>query len=122
MLLILTRLIGIVIAGMGLVFFLRPKALEPYTMFWQEKKRLYFIGGSRILMGTIVLLSAAQCRNKVVAIALGILFIIAGIPYFILKLDKQKAMVSRWRNRPAKVVRILGLLILAFGALLLYSA
>jgi uncharacterized protein YjeT (DUF2065 family) len=119
---ILSKLIAVYIAVMGIIFFFNPRALTPYTAFWGGRKRLYIIGGSRILMGLVVLAAAAQCRLKALAAAIGIFLILAGIPYFMIKLDKQKAMVSRWQNRPAIFVRVLGFLILAIGILLWYSA
>jgi uncharacterized protein YjeT (DUF2065 family) len=119
---IIVKLIGIYIAIMGAIFLFRPKALKPYAAFWEERKRLYIIGGSRLFMGLILLLAASSCRLKTVVVILGILIILAGLPYFFMKLERLKNMAKRWENRPALLVRILGLLILAIGALLLYSA
>jgi len=121
MLLILVKLIGVYIAIMGVIFLLKPKMLKGYEAFWEEGKRLYIIGGSRILMGAILLLAAAQCRLKGVVVALGISLIIAGLPYFVLRVEKIKAMANRWAKRPPLVIRLLGLAILVIGALLLYS-
>ena len=121
MLLIVVKLIGIYIAVMGIIFLFKPKALAAYTAFWGKKKRLYIIGASRIIMGLIVLVAASQCRFQAISAIIGILLIIAGIPYFIIRLDRQKTYVSRWANTPAMFVRILGFLILSIGVLLLYS-
>ena len=121
MLQILSRLTGVYIAAMGAIFLVNPKALTPYTVFWEKKKRLYLIGGSRIIMGFIVLDTVPLCRLQVPTLIIGILLILAGLPYFFIKLDKQKTMVSRWRKRPLIMVRILGLFILGIGALLIYS-
>jgi uncharacterized protein YjeT (DUF2065 family) len=106
---------------MVIIFLFNPKALTPYTAFWGKKRRLYIIGASRIIMGLTVFQAASQCRFQAVSVIIGILLIIAGIPYFVIRLNRQKTYVSRWANRPAIFVRILGSAILAIGVLLLYS-
>jgi uncharacterized protein YjeT (DUF2065 family) len=120
--LILVRLIGIYIAVMGMLFLLNPGALLSYTAFWGRKKRLYCLGASRIIMGLVVLSCVGQCRLRVPAAIVGILLIITGIPYFTVKLGRQKEMVGRWGKRPESAVRILGLVIFVIGALLVYAA
>lgn len=119
--LIAARLIGLYVAGMGILFLVNPKAIKPYVGLWQKGKRLIVIGGSRIVMGVILLLAASQCRLRGVVSAIGILMILAGLPYFVVSLDKQKKMTGRWRTRSVIYVRILGLAILAVGVLLIYA-
>lgn len=120
--LILVKLIGAYIIFIGIIFLLKPKLLKGYIAFWDQGKRLYIIGGSRLLMGTILLSASSQCRLKWVVLILSILIIIAGLPYFIMKKERMQVMLSRWDKRPTLFIRLLGLSILAIGALLIYSA
>lgn len=118
---ILSRMIGIYIAITGAVFLIKPKSLRGYVGFWKKSMRLYFIGGSRIVMGYILLWAHPLCRMQAVVLALGALLIIAGVPYFALRPEKLKIMFSRWQNRSTASARILGLCILAAGVLLFFS-
>jgi uncharacterized protein YjeT (DUF2065 family) len=119
--LVLVKLIGVYITVMGAIFLFSPKSIKGYVAFWQDGKRLFIIGGSRILMGVILLLAVSQCKLKSVVFALGILTILAGLPYFLVSLDRQKTLTRRWQNKPPIRVRILGLLLLAVGVLLIQS-
>jgi len=121
MLTVLAQLIGIYIALTGAVFLLRPRSLHGYVGFWKQSRRLYFIGGSRIVMGAVLLWAGPACRLPVVILASGIIMIAAGLPYFILPPEKLKNMFSRWQNRPAISVRVLGAAIFSAGIILLYS-
>ncbi len=121
MLIILVKLIGIYVAVMGVIFLLRPKSLKGYTAFWEQGKRLYLIGGSRIVLGAILLWASPVCRLKTIVFVLGIFMIFFGLPYFFLNMERLKIMVSRWQTRSALSVRLLGLAILAAGVLLIYS-
>ncbi len=120
--LILVKLIGIIIAGMGIVVLLSPKALHQMLSYWGQGKKLYLAGILRLLIGVILLLAAPQCRLVGVILALGILCLIKGILIFILGIEKTKAVLDWWKNRSHRVIRLIGLIVIAFGALLIYSA
>jgi len=120
--LILVRLIGIVLVGMGIMYLLNPKTLRQFVAFFEQGRRLYIAGILRIVIGVILLAAASQCRWVGVVLALGILILIGGIVIFILGLERLKSMINWWNKRPLIVIRLMGLIALAVGALLLYSA
>lgn len=120
--LILVRLIGIFIVGMGMTFLLKPKMLKQFVAFLEKGRRLYLVGTLRIFIGIILLLAASQCRLVGVVVTLGILALIGGITIFALRLERIKSMLSWWNRRSLLVLRLMGLIALALGALLLYSA
>ena len=119
--LILVKLIGIVIVVMGITFLLSPKQLRQLLAFLGQGKRLYGVGILRLLFGVILLLAASQCRLVGVVLTLGILFLIGGILIFVLGLERLKSILNRWDKKSPLTLRLLGLIPLAFGALLLYS-
>jgi hypothetical protein len=119
---LLAKLIGVYIVVMGSLFLLRPKTIRQFIAFWGKGKRLYVVGISRLLIGTVLLLAAPQCRRPWFVFILGILIILLlSMPYFILGEERLKAMFNRWDKRPAVVIRLMGLICLVIGALLIYS-
>lgn len=120
--LILVRIIGIIIAVMGIIFLLNPKKMKQVISFWGQGKRFYTAGVLRVVFGIIFLLSASQSRVVGIIITLGILFLIGGITIFAMGLDRVKSVLSWWDKRPLIVLRLGALIALAVGALVLYSA
>jgi len=122
MLIILSKVIAVYIALTGVVFLIRPRSLTGYVGFWKQSKRLYFIGGSRVIMGAVLLWAGPVCRFKPLVFISGILMVIAGLPYFILSVERLKTMFSRWQSRSIASVRILGFSFLAAGILLFIAS
>lgn len=120
--LILVRIIGIVMVGMGVMYLLKPKTLKQFVAFFEKGRRLYIAGILRIVIGVILLAAASQCRLVGVVLALGVLALIGGIVIFILGLERIKSMLNWWNKRSPLVLRLVALVALALGALLLYSA
>ena len=117
----LARIISLYFIASGIVFIINPKSLKRYIAFWLQGKRLYAVGVSRFISGGILLLSFSQCRIKWTIFILGVLNILAGLPYFIRGIEGMKAMLSFWEQRPPKAVRILGIAYLALGLIIIYS-
>lgn len=119
--LILIKLIGIVIIGFGIIFLVSPNTMRKFMLFCEKGKRVYIAGILRILFGVIFLLAASQCRLAGVIVTLGVLFIIAGVTIFILRLDRIKTMLKWYYGRSLLVLRLIALVPIAIGALILYS-
>ncbi len=119
--LILVRLIGIVIVGMGVTFLLSPKLYRRYMAFWEQGRRLYSGGILSILIGVVLLLAASGCKLVGVILTLGILCLVKGI-MLTLGQEKMKSMLKWWQGRSLLALRLIALIAIAFGALLLYSA
>lgn len=119
--LILVKLIGIVIVLMGVILLLSPGTMKQLIAFWGQGKRIYMAGILRLLFGAILLLAASQCRLVGVVVILGILMLIGGTLIFVLGLARIKSILNWWDRRTPQVIRLMGLIILAIGALLIYS-
>lgn len=118
---ILVKLIGIFIAGMGIILLLSPKTIKRLVAFCQQGKRVYISGLLRLLIGVILLLAASQCRLSGMVATLGILVLIGGILIFVLGIERTKALLNRWSNKSTLFLRLWGILALAIGVLLIYS-
>ncbi len=119
---ILVRLFGIAIVVMGIVFLANPKTLKQYMAFWKQQKRLYIGCILSLLFGVIFLLAASQCRRAGVIIVLGIWAIIKGVLLFALGQKRLNAYLDWWSGRPLSTARLLGIIALALGILVIYSA
>ena len=75
-----------------------------------------------LLFGIIFLLAASQCRLVWVIIVFGIWGIIKGVLLLVLGLNRLNAYLNWWLEKPPSIMRLLGLIALAFGVLLIYSA
>ena len=118
----LIKIIGIVIALVGIVFLFCPKAIKQFMGFVGQGRRLYWVGILRLLFGVILLLGASQCRVIWVVMAMGILFLIGGVMIFTLGLERLRSIIEWWNKRSLMSLRLIALVALALGALLIYSA
>ena len=119
--LVLIRLLAIVMVVIGVIFLLNPKSLKSYAAFWKLGKRLYVGAVINILFAIIFLSSAAQCRISGVILVMGIMSLIKGIYLFILGPEKMKAKLDWWIQKPPGAARIMAIIVIAMGALLIYS-
>ena len=120
--LILVKLFGIAIVAMGIYFLINPKAMKQYIAFWQPQRRLYIGSISSLLFGVIFLLAASQCRLSGIIIFLGIWALLKGVLLLVLGQKRLNTYLNWWLERPLSVIRLLGIIVLAFGALIIYSA
>ena len=120
--LMLVRVIGVLIVGMGVAFLLKPKLYKQYVAFWQPGKRLYLGAISAILFGVVFLLATTQCRLVGVILAVGIISLAKGIMLFTLGREKIESILKWYQGKSLLALRLIALIAIAFGALLIYSA
>ena len=119
---ILVKLFGIVVVVMGIIFLINQKAIKQYMSFWRQGKRLKIGGVLAIPFGILFLIAAPQCRLTGLITVLGIWSLIKGVLLLILGQKKMNTYLDWWSSKPISVMRLLSLIMLAFGALLIYSA
>ena len=118
---IIARLIGVFIVGMGTLIALNPRVFKAILNFWKKDKRIYLAGIARLTFGAIFLLAAPACRLPALVSTLGILMIIGGILIFIIGPARMQVIFGWWEARPLVAMRLMGLIALAIGAIVLYS-
>jgi uncharacterized protein YjeT (DUF2065 family) len=119
---IFVKLFGIVIVVMGIIFLANPKTLKQYLLFWKNEKNLKKGGILSIAVGIIFLIAASDCRLAGLVTVLGIWSIIKGVLLLTFKQKKLLAYIDWWLEKSISKVRIMGIVALAIGALILYSA
>ena len=117
----LAKIMSVVIVAMGTSIFLNPKVFKYMINFWKKGKNIYIAGIIRLVFGTILLLVASVCRLAGVISVFGVLVIIGGVIIFVLKISKIHEMFNWWEKRDPMVLRLMGIVAIAIGALLLYS-
>ncbi len=119
---IVVRLIGLMIAGLGVAILARPTLLSSLVAFFREGNRFYLVGALRLVLGAWLLLAAAACRLPGVVGVFGILTIVSGVLTIALGPTRLRAMADWWVARPAYVLQIWGVVAAALGSLLAYAA
>ena len=118
----LIRLLGAVIVVMGFIFGIKPEVFQKYVKFWNSRKRIVIGGIISFLFGVVFLLSASRCRVPAVITILGIWAIIKGIILFVLKERRLSTYLEWWSKKPLSVMRLIGIISLAFGILVIWCA
>ena len=118
----LIRLLGAVVVVMGLIFGIKPEIFQKYVKFWNSRKRIVIGGIISFLFGVVFLLSASRCRVPAVITILGIWAIIKGIILFVLKERRLSTYLEWWSKKPLSVMRLIGIISLAFGILVIWCA
>lgn len=115
---ILAKIIGVLVAILGLAIFASPKFTEKVFDFFKQGKNLYLAGVIRVFTGIILLLAASRSEVPIAAIALGIMLLASGIVIFAAEGEKMKGFMNYYSEMPALVLRLLGLVAASFGLLI----
>ncbi|MDP8261771.1 MAG: hypothetical protein P9M13_00530 [Candidatus Ancaeobacter aquaticus] len=119
--LLLIKIISIVIICFGITFVISPKMLKKFVLNMKEGNKLYTIGVIRIFVGTILLLSASNCKWEGVIIVIGILLLIGGISIFAMGLERCRNVLDWYQERSEPFLRLVACLPILVGILILYS-
>lgn len=119
---IVVNIIGILFVALSVFFIVKPQAMKYLWNFFAVNGRIYIVGILRFILAVIFLISARECHRPAIIIAIGIFLFIAGLIIFILGPKKLVPVLDWWRQKPLWVLRILALVLLAFGGLIIFSA
>ncbi len=119
---IVIKSLGIVFVLIGIVYLLKPDVLKWLMEFFKQGKRIYFGGLIRFVLAIVFFVGARECKYPWAIIAFGIIFIIGGLLIFILKPEKIKRILEWYEKQPVLIFRIIAVIVLIFGALVIYSA
>jgi len=116
------KIIGVVLVLLSVLYLIKPEVAAGLIGFFKKGKRLYLAGLIRLVLAAVFLISARECRSQSVVIVLGILFLLGGLLIFALGPDKLRPMLEWFQKQSPLVLRLLGLVTLAFGAVIIYAA
>ena len=116
------RLVGVICVAVGILYMLRPDVPRRLMEFFKKGSRMYLVGVIRFALAVVFLVGADRCRHKWVIVGFGIVFLISGLLVFMLGAKRLRAMTDWFGKRPALLLRVLGVIALAVGAVICYSA
>ena len=119
---IVVKIVGIVIVFLAALLLIKPDIMKQMLAFFKQGKRIYIAGLVRSVLAVIFLLAARECHIPWVIIILGILFLISGLSIFVIGPVKLKPMLDWFQNKSAIFLRAMAVIILAIGAVIIYSA
>jgi len=119
---IVIKSLGILFVLIGIAYVLRPEIIKKLMGFFKKGKRIYVAGLIRFALAVIFLLAATQCRKPKVVGAFGILFLLSGLLIFVLGPERIRRIFDWYEEQPALVFRIIASVIIAVGAVIIFSA
>ena len=119
---IVIKSLGILFVLMGIAYLLRPDIIKKLMGFFKKGKRIYFAGLLRFALAVVFLVGARECRYFWIVFASGIIFLIGGLLIFMLGPEKIRRILDWYEQQPALIFRIIALVVLAFGAIIIFSA
>jgi hypothetical protein len=118
----IVKIVGIVIVFLAVLSLLKPDIMKRLLKFFKQGKRVYFAGLVRLILAVVFLLAARECDITWVIVVFGILFLISGLSIFMIGTEKLKPVLDWFQNKSALFLRVMAVIILAFGAIIIYSA
>ncbi len=116
------KIAGIFFVLIGIVYLLKPGVLKGLMEFFKQGKRIYFAGLIRFVLAVVFLLAARECDITWVIVVFGILFMLSGLLVFTLGARRLKSLLEWWQRQSFLLLRLVAVIILAMGAVIIYSA
>jgi len=119
---IVIKSLGMLFALMGIAYLLRPDIIKKLMGFFKKGKRIYLAGLIRFVLAVVFLVAARECRYFWIIFASGIVFLVGGLLIFMLGPDKIRRIFDWYQNQPTLIFRVIAVVVLAFGAIIIFSA
>ena len=119
---IVIKSLGMLFCLMGIAYLLRPDIIKKLMVFFKKGKRIYFAGLIRFALAVVFFVAARECRYPWIIFACGIIFLISGFLIFMLGPEKIRRILDWYEQQPALIFRIIALVVLVFGAIIIFSA
>jgi len=116
------KIIGVIIVSIAIVFLVKPQVMSHLIGFFRKGSRVYFAGLVRLALAVVFLLAARECDITWVILVFGLLFLISGLLVFMLGPAKIGPLLDWYQKQPLLLTRVVAAIILAIGAIIIYSA
>lgn len=116
------KTIGAVFVGIGILYLLKPEILRQLMQFFKKGSLVYLSGLLRFALAVIFLLGARECHRLWVIFTFGIIFIISGLLVFLFGVKRIRTMIDWYQEQPNWIFRVIALIVLAAGAIIIFSA
>ncbi len=119
---IVIKLLGIVIALMGVAYLLRPQIVKRLMGFFKKGNRMYLPGLVRLALAVVFFVGARECRYFWSIFILGVLFLLSGLLIFLLGPAKLRTILEWYQKQPVIVFRVIAAVVTAVGVVIVFSA
>lgn len=119
---IVVKCLGVVILLLGIVYLLKPDVVKWLMRFFKQGRRMYFAAVLRLALAVIFLLAARECDRSWVIVTFGIIFIMSAVLIFAMGIERLRALLDWYLKQPLLIFRVIALIVLAVGAIIIYSA
>lgn len=114
---------GVLIAGMGLWGFILPNSFMGFMLrFTRSGQGLYWIIGSRLVLGSLLLIAAPVSRYPTLFYVVGVLSLFGAMVTIMLGAQNVERYINWWVDRPSICLRLIMLMAWLLGVLLVYVA
>lgn len=114
--------LGILITLMGVAYLIKPDLIKRLMNFFKKSRRIYLPGLLRLALAVVFFLGARECRYPWVIFASGMVFLTGGLLIFMLGPQRIRRLLDWYREQPMLIFRVIAIIVLAFGAIIIFSA
>jgi len=114
-------IIGALIVFEAVVLLIRPDYYRKLVKLLARGRLMYIPAVLAIVFGVIFLVYARACNIPWLIVVFGLIMLTKGIWLFAVKIDNVRATMQWLQERSDTMLRILGILALAIGAVILYA-
>ncbi len=118
---IVVTLLGILMTAAGVVIAVAPKRLIEWISSLEPGIRFWAAILVRVAIGISFLLAAPSCRLPVVVQVVGILMLIVAAALLLIGRSRLDFHLAWWLGRPQSFLRSWSIVVIGFGALLIYA-
>jgi len=115
------KTIAVVIMVLGGLYTVYPAVLKAFMGFFRKGRRIYVVGLIRFALAVVFLFAAQECDITWLVLVFGIVFIISGVLIFVIKPETWRG-IFEWYISHVFLLRVVGVITAAAGALMLYAA
>ena len=119
---IVVQCLGAMFLLLGIVYLLKPNVMKWLMRFFKQGKRMYFAAMVRLVLAVIFLVAARECDISWVIVTFGIIFIISAVLIFAMGLERIRRLLDWYLKQPVLIFRVIALIVMAIGAVIIYSA
>ncbi len=116
------KVIGTVIACIGLVYLIEPKIMKAAVRFFLKSSNLYMAAIVRFALAIIFIMGARHCGLRWLIVLFGLIFLLSGLLIFMMGLQKTKVILRWFLEQPKFIARVAAGIVLAVGLIIVYAA
>ncbi len=113
-------IVGFFILGISIAILISPVKLKRVLHIFLQKQWWRFAAVIRILIGILFVVAASETRAPSFVLAVGIMFILAGVAIPLMGSARIERLVNWWLESSDGTLRLWALVAAAFGAVVLW--